>query len=189
MEDFSGRLTIQIDNKPVLSRDFRQESSQNLFWLETDSFMPESGEYEILLNKEGRGILDLDGMIIYSKDTSITNLFATRESPFVSWRMINPTRYEVELERTRPGFVIFTENYHPLWVARINGETIDSIMANYAVNSFLIDKKGKKKMVIKFTPQKYVERGSYISLTGLFLLFSCLAFTSVVSKLRRGRRE
>jgi len=189
MEDFSGRLTIQIDNKPVLSRNFRQESSQKLFWLESAPFILKSGGHEIRFSKEGGGILDLDEMIVYTKDTSITNLFATRESPSVSWKMINPTRYEVELERTRPGFLIFTENYHPLWVARINGERIDSTIANHAVNSFLINKIEKRKVVIEFTPQRYVERGFYISLTGLLLLFSYFVFTPVVSKLRKGKKD
>lgn len=184
MKDFSGRSTIQIDNEPILSKNFCQESSQKLFWLESAPFILKSGRHEILLTKEGRGILDLDEVIVYTKRAGITDLFATRESPFVSWRMINPTRYEVELERGRPGFLIFAENYHPLWVARINGKTINSTLANCAVNSFLINKKGKRKMVIEFTPQRYVTLGSYISLSGLILISGYL-----LGSMRRKRKR
>ena len=170
MKDFSGRLTIRIDGEPILSKNFHCESSPGLLWLESAPFIPKSGKHEILLTKEGGGILDLDEMIIYTKMADIADLFTTGGSPSVSWRMINPTRYEVELERTRPGFLIFAENHHPLWVARINGETMNSTPGNCALNSFLIDKKGKRKVVIEFTPQRYVMRGSYISLSGLILI-------------------
>ena len=170
MKDFSGRLTIQIDGEPILSKNFHYESSPGFLWLESAPFILKSGKHEILLIKEGGGILDLDEMIIYTKMADIAGLFTAGESPSVSWRMINPTRYEVELERTRPGFLIFTENHHPLWTARINGETISSTLGNCAVNSFFIDKGGKRKVVIEFTPQKYVMTGSYISLSGLILI-------------------
>ncbi len=45
----------------------------------------------------------------------------TQESPNITFRKINPTKYEVKIDNaTTPFFLVFSENYHSKWKAYVN---------------------------------------------------------------------
>jgi hypothetical protein len=183
--DLSGRIRITVNDEEVFNRKFNGEVSSELLWYETNPFHLKTPACRIIISKEGSGEFMLDKVMLYSAPgKDLQTLFATQDKIPVRWKMLTPTRYEVELKNHQPGFLIFTQNYHPLWRARMGEERFEPIIASHAVNSFLIDQIDAGKVTVEFTAQKYVKRGFYISLGGLFLIVCCLLVS-----LRQGRKR
>ncbi|OQX52630.1 MAG: hypothetical protein B5M53_08085, partial [Candidatus Cloacimonas sp. 4484_209] len=61
----------------------------------------------------------------------LNNLNLAQTPPTITFRKINPTRYEVKIENaTAPFFLVFSESYHPKWKAYIKTENRNWEMGN-----------------------------------------------------------
>jgi len=90
--------------------------------------------------------------------------------------MINPTKYTVHVKTSTPFFLVFSEAYHNLWKASVDGEEIQSIPAYSFINTFQISKTGEYDIVIEFIGQRYVIYGGIISIISITLTIIYLTF-------------
>jgi hypothetical protein len=57
----------------------------------------------------------------------------------------------------------FSESYHPMWKAYVDGREISPVATNFVVNGYYINKTGSFDLTIYFTGQTYAEAGLAIS--------------------------
>lgn len=103
---------------------------------------------------------------IVNFDASLT----VDKSPEVSYRKINPTKYEVEIKNIKkPIFLVFSENYDSFW--KLNGQA--PYLVYSLLNGYQIEKDGT--YIVEYELQKYVYFGLIIttitSIALIFLLF------------------
>jgi len=97
----------------------------------------------------------------------------TRElvNSLIKWRMVNSTKYEVEVKNAnRPFTLVFSESFNPFWVAISNGEIINSERTIHNLNSFRFSKIGNYNLEICFLGQNYLNYGltiSFVTILGL----------------------
>ncbi len=78
-------------------------------------------------------------------------------SPEISYQLIKPTLYKVEVKNTKEPFVLaFSESYHPSWKAEIDGQELNPIPLYGLINGFQIEKTGNFNLTVEFTLQKYI---------------------------------
>ena len=140
---------------------------------------------ELYANNE----VDLDQMVIYSLNPGEEN--ATLEDIFkidqnqttVSYKKINPTRYIAHVKTDTPFLLVFSDAYHNLWKAYVNGEEIRSIPAYSFINAFYITETGEYDITIEFIGQRYVVYGGIISIATIILITIYLAFNVKINRL------
>lgn len=163
-----NNLSIQVGDRDIYSGRMPGGALHRFFYLETEKIRLKEGRIEVTLKKSGKRVLDLDQIILF-KGPRLSRFFSVPEEEPVSWKTINPTKYEVDFKLKRPGFLVFSESYHPGW--RMNINQASPIIGYSLLNIFPIDRTGEIKAVVEFTPQRYVYQGLRVSLSALFLLF------------------
>ncbi|MEM2974854.1 MAG: DUF6541 family protein [Candidatus Bathyarchaeia archaeon] len=146
------------------------EAAQKGFvWREIGPFMLDVGSQEIELKAVGR--MDLDTILVYSLKSeetflSINNLFGRKNaSPNLVFERVNPCKYVVHVEEAKePFLLIFSESYHPLWKAFVEGVEYSPFVSYHIVNGYYIEKNGKFDVVLYFTAQDVANLGLKISL-------------------------
>ncbi|WP_456416245.1 hypothetical protein [Methanocaldococcus sp.] len=114
----------------------------------------------------------LDVIWLYSakNNETIKQLFQVKEKPakIISYKKINPTLWEVQVNATKPFMLSFAESYDPLWEARVykDGKLVEKVspVPLYGViNGFYINETGNLKIVIRYKPQDWFDIGLAIS--------------------------
>lgn len=87
----------------------------------------------------------------------------------------SPTSYSGNIELDNPGFVIFSETFHPKWVLTLqqNGKDVEvkeKFLSNLYGNAWYIDQPGKYSFSLKFAPEQIINQGVIISFTCLLLV-------------------
>lgn len=61
------------------------------------------------------------------------NSFIDEDLPQIIFKKINPTKYQVKINATRPFFLVFSENYHSQWKAYVEDKSMkfEEIIVNY----------------------------------------------------------
>jgi len=110
-----------------------------------------------------------------SLDETLEDLFFTKEAPaeIISYQKIDPTKYVVKVNASKPFMLSFAESYDPLWVAYVNGEKIQSVPLYSVINGFWFNQIGLLEITIEYEPQKWLYVGSIISAT---TLIACAAY-------------
>lgn len=85
----------------------------------------------------------------------------------ISYTMINPVDYDLTISTTEPQSLIFSENYHPSWIATSDSKTFVSKKTTFGLNSFSLPKRGNYSIKITFAQQKYYKYGQMISMATL----------------------
>jgi len=183
-DSLDNNLVIQVGGRNIYSGRIPREALNRFFYLETDEIKLKEGRTEVTLKKSGKRALDLDQILLF-KGPRLNRFFSISKDEPVSWKMISPTKYQVDFKLKKPGFLIFSEGYHPGWRMDINQAS--SIIGYSLLNTFLIDRTGEIKAVVKFTPQRYVYQGLRVSLSALLLLLVYFLYLGLLSILR-GRR-
>ncbi|MBA7702319.1 hypothetical protein ES703_111083 [subsurface metagenome] len=174
------RVSLGSDHKDItgtfyldhLSRceDIGGETGIGWFVLQP-SLALKAGEHR--LNIETEGNVEVKQYVLYSLKqdeaaTSIDDLFTTSSSqPTVSYEKISATRYVANVTTSKPSWLVFSESYHPLWKAHVDGETITPVVINSCVNGYYLEKTGSYDVTIEFAGQKYLEQGGLISIIAL----------------------
>jgi len=115
---------------------------------------------------------------VYQTSGSNDRFWLEKQS-VVNWKMVNPTKYLVSIRNLKePMTLVFSENYDPGWVMKLNGEEIKSEKIYNRLNSFRIGKNFNGSFYIEFRPQRYLVAGLLISVFTIFL-FSCLLLSRV----------
>lgn len=86
----------------------------------------------------------------------------------VSWRMMSPTAYAVEISGLdSPTPLIFSESYDPYWQLDIDGRTIRSEQTIDSLNSFSLPALNNASGTLEYLPQRYVWIGLFISVVAI----------------------
>ena len=133
------------------------------------------------------GQSDLDVVWIYSTQNSnetLEDIFKPKENPaeIISYQKIDPTKYTVKVNASKPFMLSFAESYDPLWVAYVNGEKIHSIPLYGVINGFYINQTGYLEITIEYEPQRWFNLGCIISLTTLLACTTTLTITHIKQK-------
>jgi len=121
----------------------------------------------------GAGYQNLRYFLLQSSDNA-----KNQESVNMSFVKINPTRYDVHIDASKPFALIFSESYHKDWVAYVDGQQVPDeyhFIANGYANSWYINKTGTYTITLEFWPQNLFYVGSAISIVTLIL---CISYVS-----------
>ena len=123
--------------------------------------------------------------------TAFTLVFKPRGEPSLPDRALipvlsqraTPTRYHVP-SITGPGFLVFSEGYHPGWQARRHQETLPHVAMQGFANAFWVPPGPAAPVEIRFRPQAWFRLGVVISLGTLAALA-----TSALAAWRHGQSQ
>ncbi len=87
----------------------------------------------------------------------------------ISYTMISPVDYDLTFSIIEPQNLIFSENYHPSWIATSDSKTFISEKTTFGLNSFYLPKSGNYSIKISFAQQKYYTYGQIISVFTLII--------------------
>ncbi len=94
----------------------------------------------------------------------------------------DPNRVAVDVEFTEPGFLILADAFYPGWEARVDGEWVPLLRANYAFRAVRIES-GIHRVDFAYRPQSFLA-GAVLSL----LTWLALASYWVMRRIAGGRR-
>jgi len=188
--NFSGDLSIDINGHKVKGEKLSNKNES--LWIETEAVSLKKGMSNISISQPGNDKIELKQVVLYKTNrplSSIRELFRTKEKIPVSWKMINPTKYEVELKTKKPTYLIFSEGFDSHWTLNLK-EPLHSISAYSLINSFVIAQPEEIQAILEFTPQRYIYRGLWISGIGLILICCYFLFQigNVLTKKRRQKQ-
>jgi hypothetical protein len=174
-----GTLNLTINNAATTIPCNSSSTETRLYEIEPTYF--KAGKQNVTVN--ATGTVDFDNMTLTLSDKGdfgfLDDLFEAKPGPNVSYEMINPCKYEAHIENSDELFLLtFSESYHPMWKAYIDGEELSSIPVYSLVNGFYINKTGNFDVTIYFTGQTYADIGLQISLTTLIIVAIILAVPS-----------
>jgi hypothetical protein len=181
---------IVMDGQTITTQQLN--STENVIWYETRPIYLKTGEREIEVGSLGfSGKMILDQIIIYSlrnenEEISVNSLFkpSTSLTPHVGYEKISPCEYKVYVKNSTGSFILaFSESYHPLWRAYVDGEEIEPIPLYSMINGFYINKTGDFNIKIYFKGQDYAENGLKIS--GATLVLAALILVTPWSKFKK----
>ncbi len=112
-----------------------------------------------------------------SSDKSVAFTNSIEREPQISYTFISPTKLSVYVNASNPYFLVFSDSYNTNWIARIDGQEIDSsyhFIANGYANCWYINKTGSYTVTLEFWPQNLLNQGIILT---LMLSFVCLCIT------------
>ncbi len=80
----------------------------------------------------------------------------------LSYKMISPTKYIVNVNSVKPGIIVFAERYDEGW--NLSDFDNNHFKVNGYANGWYLNKTGKYNLVLEYQPQKYFYYGLLISL-------------------------
>ena len=145
-------------------------------------------------NSSSQGQVYLDAILLYSTDSlqigqNIEDLLKDDgPTSATSYKMVDPTLWELNVNATKPFMLSFAESYDPLWEARVykDGRIVDVVKSTQlyeVMNGFSINQTGNLNIVLRYKAQDWFETGLIIS--GLTLAFCLLYAIYDVIKDRR----
>lgn len=117
--------------------------------------------------RENESFIEADSLLTSNPTNNISFIY----------EKINPTKYIVHVNASKPFFLVFSESYHKDWVAYVDGQQIPvkyHFMVNGFANAWYINKTGSYTITLEFWPQRLFYIGSAISITTLIL---CIIYT------------
>jgi len=177
---YIGRLASCEDiqsAQPSFNEDI-QSTEPSFDWVYLDKPLHlEAGEHTITLKSTGKAEVDL--MAIYSQQSgelSLEDIFKSNDNANVTYEQNHETQYIAHVNTNTPFFLVFSEAYHPLWKAYVDGQEVDSIPTNGFCNGFAIDKVGEYNVSVQYIGQRYASIGAKVSLASLAVFIVCLGF-------------
>ena len=85
-----------------------------------------------------------------------------------------PDKLSFEVETQRPCFLVVSNNYHPNWTARINGEKAKIYRGNHSFQTIKIGTPGHKEIVFEYKDDLVWYMYLAVPLSVLFYMVSCL---------------
>jgi hypothetical protein len=144
-----------------------QDDQAGFEWREIGPLSLDTGEQQLELKIIGK--MDLDTLLIYSlkSDESflpLDSLFDEQGTlPAISYEVINPCKYLVHVDASRPFLLVFSESYHPSWKAYVNGVENSPFITQFMVNGYYIKTQGRFDLTLYFTAQDIADWGLRIS--------------------------
>lgn len=173
----NGTLCVKIDGNMFCC----DSTSQSEFiWQQLGSMFLERGEHTI--NICALGDVNLDKIGLYCTDNGaplIDRFFESNlPSPYISYEKIDPCKYVVHVNSTKPFLLMFSESYHPMWKAYVHNMEIPPVVVDTLANGFFINETGNFDITLCFTGQTYVDLSLIISGSSAFLIIVAVSIRS-----------
>lgn len=172
----NGNLLVKVDNQTLNGNLYENQNSNSNFSY-IGPFSLASGVHTISATMNSVAISRMDGILLYSLGNgdpflAADNLLSSNRpnSASVSYREINPTLYNVNVNSSNAFYLVFSEAYDKGWVAIIDGQQIpaqDHFTANGYANCWYINKTGSYTIKLEFTPQNLFFAGAVVSVSTL----------------------
>ena len=125
----------------------------------------------------GRPTLDM--VSLFSSNNRASNLddllrCSDAHGPEVQFQQLDPTRFRVKVNASRPFILALAESFDTSWIVRLEqGGTIRPFALDSAINGFVIDKVGSFDVLIEFEGEPWFEAGAVISAASslVFILY------------------
>jgi len=109
---------------------------------------------------------------------------SNNEASFLNYTKISPVEYAIDIKLEASNFLVFIENFNPLWKAKLTSDETHSYVAYHFVNAFYISSPGYYETIIYFEGQRYAILGQLITIISWPIT---VAFLIVQSKWNRFR--
>ena len=163
--DTNGTFYLKVDDR-LFSITIPSSNAGGFYWNDVCSTFLNVGEHTVGIG--GVSKLGLDKLAIYLPENgthSLDELFEPNSPPpsTVQFEEINPCSYTAHIISSQPFLLTFSESYHPMWKAYVDGQEISSIGTNFLANGYYISKTGSFEVELYFVGQTYAEIGLAIS--------------------------
>lgn len=144
--------------------------------------------FQILIENSG-GIDD-----IFLIDTQLFNKIQSlahvkwETNAHIVYRKIDPTRWSIRVNHSTPQYLFFAETYSPWWKAKLNGERLESQLANYFGNAFYLNKTGETNVELVFELQTFMLAGEIISFSS-FVVYTIYVYWGMTRSTNFRRRR
>jgi hypothetical protein len=189
-----GIVNLELGNFTSTIQCENQSSGFN--WYEVGPFFLEEGEQVVQV--QGAGQIDFDTMAIYSvkenETLTLNDLFKSNSNqPTIRYERKDSGQYTIHVATNSSFFLLFSDAYHPLWRAYVDGAEISPITTDYFINCFPIEKTGEFNILLYFTGQTFTDLGLKISTVSFLVVIGLLlvpskVFSKVKSWRTKGRR-
>jgi hypothetical protein len=164
-------------------------------WFDFGPFMTDLEELDMRISVDGK--IDLDEVISYSLKADetalgVSDLFSYSQNPVrsLTYEKKSAHEYLIHVNNTAPFLMIFSDSYHPLWKADVEGTTVSPMTAYYMVNGFYVNKSGELTILLTFGGEMYVDIGLGISAVTFAVALPILAVPSkAYSKIKEMLRK
>jgi len=180
-----GSFTIIVDNSPI-NMESPLPNSTSLNWIYSEPFTLDKGTHtlEIRSNSAALDVIWLYSIINQRDNLSSIFLLNEHKAEVIKHRKVDPTKYEIKVNATKPFMLAFAEAYDPFWELDVNGRIIHPIKLNHLINGFWIDQTGYLTITIEYAPQTWFYYGIAISTTTLVIIFFFLLLDFIRSRHR-----
>jgi hypothetical protein len=178
-----GNLSVKVDNQFLDVNLYSQEPGTVFSYKYVGPIYLTAGPHTVTIIPKNGAPPQIDSMLFCSlNDTgyfvNVDNLFSSnpQNNTTLTYEQINPTKYNVYINSSKPFYLIFSDSYSSGWVATINGQQILDqyhFTVNGYANGWYINKTGAQTVVLEFMPQKLFYIGSGISITAFII---CLIY-------------
>jgi hypothetical protein len=160
-----------------------QYGKLTLYQLVPSAFLPRiySTSGALIENSTGEFLSNLnefnpaDTVVVQSSEIQRNGISPPRSSlhrPNLSFQMVSPSLYDVQVNASSPYMLVLSETYNPLWVASGPWGTIpeaNHFVANGYANMWYITQPGVYHLQLRFVPNNYLTYGTVIALLTLIL--------------------
>jgi hypothetical protein len=144
-----------------------KDNSSKLKWVYINGTYLQQGENKLKIYSDSD--TELDSVVIYSSNKTnetLQDVFVPKEAPATigNYKKLDPTKYLVKINATKPFMLAFAEAYDPLWEAHSPGFKTNSVPLYSITNGFYINKTGEYTLTIEYSPQKWFVYGAIVSI-------------------------
>lgn len=121
-------------------------------------------------------------LILEPKEISL--LLKAEKNINLSFRSINPSLYEFEMENKKPAWIVFSESYHPEWKIRPEKSNSDEnhFIVNGYANAWYLTGNNRSGYKLEFGLQKYFWIGLAISTTAILFIVLFKIFAKLLKR-------
>jgi hypothetical protein len=189
--DTNGTFYLKVDDR-LFSITIPSSNAGGFYWNDVCSTFLNVGEHAIGIG--GASKLGLDKLAIYLPENgthSLDELFEPNSpQSTVQFEETNPCSYTAHIISSQPFLLTFSESYHPMWKAYVDGQEISSIGTNFLANGYYINKTGSFEVELYFVGQTYAEIGLAISgATAVFVAVIAFVKYGPYEKLKHALRR
>lgn len=182
---FNMSLIGNQDADPPIEPLSIYSSNSELKWYTVKTLRLQKGNHNLSLIFDEMDV-NLDQMVIKSVNQGSERNYSKVTN--ITYRKINPTKYIVYVNTSRPFFLAFSESYHPLWQASIDGEKVEHFEINSFANGYYVNKIGNYVIILEFTKQRIYEASMAISFATIITLIIGISIVHL-QRLTRYRRH
>jgi hypothetical protein len=180
-----GNLSVKVDDQFLGVNLYSQESETVFSYKYVGPIYLTAGSHTITIIPTNGTVPQIDSVLFCSLNNAryfanADNMFSSdpQNDTSLALEQINPTKYNVFVNSSKPFYLVFSDSYDKGWIATINGQQIPEqyhFTANGYSNGWYINKTGTYTLTLEFQPQNLFYEGAAISIISLII---CIIYLS-----------